>query len=343
MSDGKDANMADSESENTKSIDDTLRDTLRSIQSRGESVAEDPIDEAVSASVEETIPEEDKKLSEDVEAISDIEGEVDDKKEEKLSDISPLPNTWKKEAADAWAKADPILRAEVERREADIYKGIERYKQSAEFGQSIDEIVQPYQATLKSLGVTPKDAIRELLSADHKLRNGKPEEKEAYFSSLARAYGIDLYRVVQTAQSIDPRTFDLEQQNARLQQQIRDQQTRDQRSLEQSLDSEIAQFASDPKHTHFETVKMHMAALLQAGQAKDLSDAYEQAIYANPTTRAAVLQQQAAAMKEEAAKKATAAKAAAGVNIKSRPPAPTKQVIGSMEDTIRDTYRRIVG
>src|SRR3954465_5128868 len=28
-----------------------------------------------------------------------------------------IPNTWKKEAQDAWVKADPILRAEVERRE----------------------------------------------------------------------------------------------------------------------------------------------------------------------------------------------------------------------------------
>jgi hypothetical protein len=86
-----------------------------------------------------------------------------------------------------------------------------------------------------------------------------------------------------------------------------------------------------------------MSALLQAGQAKDLADAYEQAVYANPTTRAAVLQQQAAAQREEAAKKAQAARAAASVNVPRRPAMPTAQPIGSMDDTIRETFRRLTG
>jgi hypothetical protein len=84
-----------------------------------------------------------------------------------------------------------------------------------------------------------------------------------------------------------------------------------------------------------------MSALLQAGTAKDLADAYEQAIYANPTTRALVLAEQQAKAKEEATQKAQAAKQAASVNTRNRPSMPVSQPIGTMDDTIRATLRRL--
>ncbi len=86
-----------------------------------------------------------------------------------------------------------------------------------------------------------------------------------------------------------------------------------------------------------------MVALLQAGQAKDLSDAYEQAIYANPITRASVLQQQTQQVKAESAERAQRAKAASSVNMRSRPPIDTAEPVGSIDDTIRRTYRQLTG
>ena len=85
------------------------------------------------------------------------------------------------------------------------------------------------------------------------------------------------------------------------------------------LESVIIKFAGDPLHNHFESVKGHMSALLQAGQADDLASAYEQAIYANPTTRALVLAEQQTKAKAEATQKAQAAKNASSVNTRNRP------------------------
>jgi len=139
------------------------------------------------------------------------------------------------------------------------------------------------------------------------------------------------------------RLYELAQHNQLLEQQIQRNQQSVQQQHEQALNSEIAQFAAEPNHEHFETVKLHMASLLQGGQAKTLQDAYEQAIYANPTTRSTVLQQQVTAAQEEAKRKAQAAKTASGVNVKSRAALPSTKAVTSMEDTIRETYLRLTG
>ncbi len=60
----------------------------------------------------------------------------------------------------------------------------------------------------------------------------------------------------------------------------------------------IDTFAADPAHPYFNDVRQHMGALLKAGHAKDLQDAYDQATWANPVIR----QQLLAAQAEDAAK-----------------------------------------
>lgn len=322
-----------------KSIDDTIREQLQSLQSRD--VAEEPVAEV---KVEKLRDERGKFAKTTVEPTAeapvDVPVDIPEVKAEAAPVDIPFPNSWKKEAAEAWAKADPVLRAEVARREADIHKGIEQYKQAAEFASSVEQLMSPYKQTIANLGVTPQVAIKELMASDHKLRYGSPQEKEMFLVQLAKNYGIDMSGAINTAQNTDPRVYELYQRNQYLEQNLQQQQQAVQQQQEQALNSEIANFAADPKNTHFETVKLHMAALLQAGQAKDLSDAYEQAIYANPATRNAVLQQQVQAAKDEAAKKAQAARMASGVNLRSTPSMPVKAQVGSMEDTLRDIYRQ---
>jgi hypothetical protein len=323
--------------EQPMSMDDTIRDTLRSIQEKNAEIPAEQSEVPLDA-------------SQKAERIRDAKGKfaekpliADPNKPENAPAEIKAPNTWKKEAQDAFIKADPLIRAEVERREADFHKGIEQYRNAASFAQNIERAITPYIQTIKSLGLTPEVAISELMAADHKLRYGSAAEKTAYLAQLAHNYGVDLTQSAQTQQKIDPRVYQLEQENIKYRNFLQNQQLMGERQQEQTLNSEIAQFAADPKHSHFESVKSHMAALLQAGQAKDLSDAYEQAIYANPTTRATVLQQIAIEQREENAKKAQAAKNAASANLRKRPSMPVSKPIGTMEDTIRDTFRRLTG
>ena len=121
-----------------QSMDDTIRETLRGLQDKG-----------VTPDTSEATPD---TPEEKAQAIRDKQGKFASKEAAPLAPDAPLipvepvsaaPNTWKKEAQEAWGKADPQIRAEVERREADFHRGIEQYKQAANYGQSMERAMQP--------------------------------------------------------------------------------------------------------------------------------------------------------------------------------------------------------
>lgn len=330
------------------SIDETIRNTLAEIRGRGEAgevgrpaTPDTPEDKA------QRIRDAQGKFSKDAAPVATDPANPAATIAATTAAANPLdvaPNTWKKEVAATWATLPPEVRAEVSRREADFHKGIEGYKQAAGFGQAMERAITPYAQTIQSLGLTADKAVGDLMAADHRLRYGSAQEKTAFMAELCQRYGVDMAAMQQVEHTpIDPVVAQLQQQVQRLSGYIENQTQQGQQQELASLNSEIANFSADPKHSHFESVKGHMAALLQAGQATSLADAYEQAIYANPTTRALVLAQQQADQRAEAAKKATAAKTAASVNTRGRPSMPVSQPIGSMEDTIRAKLRELQG
>lgn len=327
------------------SIDDTIRNTLSEIRARGEA-GETGAPEATPEEKAQRIRDEQGKFAKQTPPVDGAQPApaVPAAPAQPASPLDVAPNTWKKEVAATWATLPPEARAEITRREADFHRGIEGYKQAAGFGQAMERVITPHAQTLQALGISADKAIEQLMAGDHKLRYGSPQEKHEYFAQLARNYGIDMAAVQAVEHTpMDPVVAQLQQQVQQLSGYIQQQQSSGQQQEEATLNSEISTFAADPSHSHFESVKGHMAALLQAGQAKDLPDAYEQAIYANPTTRALVLAQQQADQRADAAKKATAAKTAASVNTRARPSMPVSQPIGSMEDTIRAKLRELQG
>jgi len=328
---GATADVEEVEAEAPKSIDDTIRETLQSLRERGMEPAGD-IGEDVPDASPDTPRDEQGKFAKAPEPQTTPETRA-------------APNTWRKEVAEKWGTLPPEVQAEVERREADFHRGIEQYRQAAQFQQDFGRAIQPFEATLRSTGLDPVGAVTQLMATDHLLRYGQPQEKMAKLQQMARYYNVDLGQVGSyEPQAVDPQVAQLQQQVQQLSSYLQQQQFQGQQAEQYSLNSEIAAFAADPNHGHFEQVREHMAALLQAGLAKDLHEAYAQAVYANPTTRAAVSQQEARAAREEAAKKAHVARQAASVNVRSRPALPTDVPAGqSMEDTIRATLRRVTG
>jgi len=179
-----------------------------------------------------------------------------------------------------------------------------------------------------------------LLEADNTLRYGNPEQKAHALASLAYQYGIDIGQV-QATPVPDQQVYALQSEIQQLKGVV-DNFYRTQQQREQStLNSEIAKFAEGREH--FEQVREDMAALLQAGRAKDLSDAYDQAIWANPQIRTALLakQQAEAAAKVDAERKAKDARKANAVNVTRRGSVPASAPTGTMDDTIRATAQKL--
>lgn len=331
--------------EQPQSMDDSIRETLRDIEARN-SPPEVP---------EGTIPEEPEAAAQ---RIRDAQGKFAKPAVEEAvatevpavaAEVPTVPKELqslglRKEEAEAFAAAPKVLQDAFVRRADEMFKGVEQYKAAAQYAQTIEKVIAPHSSLINSYGISPDQAIGELLSSVNILRNGRPEEKMAHFAQLAQHYGIDLAAAQEHKLApIDPQLSALQKEVQRLSGYVQSQESSVQQQAQQALNSEIAAFRADPNHSHFETVLPQVIALLQAGTVNSLSDAYEQAVYANPTTRASMLQQQLNTQREEATKKAQAAKAAASVNTRTRPSMPVSEPIGSMDDTIRATLRRLQG
>ena len=326
----------------TQSMDETIRQTLDKIQSREGRPRDESGRFAKVAEPEETTPPVETEAT-----SSPSEAPPVTAPEEKFEVPQELQRLGlRKEEAKAFMEAPEILRTAFMRRSDEMHKGLENFRESAVFGQAIQKAIDPFRATIQSLGVQPEQAIQSLFVADHKLRYGSPEDKARTFQNLAKEYGVDL-NLAQPDQDewVDPNVSALQNQLRQLQEQIYAREQAERMRESENLQSEIQRFASDPAHAHFEAVKTHMSALLQSGVAKDLQDAYDQAIYANPTIRTQVLAQQQAETeakrKAELAHKAQEAKKAAAVNLPKKGSVAPAGKIGSMDDTIRAELVRL--
>lgn len=260
---------------------------------------------------------------------------------EKQIDITRAPSSWKKETAEMFASLPADVQAEIHRRETDFHKGYGKqfeespaYKQMAplaEVGSKYEQVSAPFKENFAKYGIDSVQAVKELFQMDHDLRNAPPAVKLQKALQLAQHYGVDLtQQFAPEVAQMQQRMYELEQQNK---QYLEGQQTREM----QAVTSEIQKFAEAPGHEHFDKVRMHMKALIDGGQANDLQEAYDQAVYAEPETRKALLEQQARVEQDRI--NSHRAKSAA-VSIKGTSPASgmAGQAKGSLRDEIAAAF-----
>jgi len=137
-------------------------------------------------------------------------------------------------------------------------------------------------------------------------------------AQLAQEYGISIDQL-QNPPQVDPAyqqvLNELQHLKATQQQELYSRQQAEQAQL----NSQIASFAEGKEH--FDAVREDMAALLQAGRAKDLDAAYDMAIWARPDLRSGLLQQQTRAAEEKARAEVQKAKAqSASVSVRGSSP-----------------------
>lgn len=336
-------------------IDDTLRETYANLRGSFES------DFTAAEPQEPTEPvEPTEQIDPELQASENPEPtETDEPTEatepEEPSESQAFRPPWKKAALAEWDKLPPMARAEIERRENDFHKGIEQYKTGAQNAQEWDRAVQPYMATIQSLGVTPVVAAQHLLGVDHQLRYSAVPQKIGMLAKIAGDYGIDVPTLMQGLQQmsgqhqwqqenpLDPRVQQLQAQVTQMQQQQIQAQQQAVTAEHSAIDGEIAAFAADPDHEHFGILQKDMSVLLQNGMAKDLETAYEMAMRQNPQTYQIWLAQQQ--QEWDAQRKAKVQKAKqAGANVvrpNGRASVPAAQPKRTMEEDIEATARNL--
>lgn len=266
-----------------------------------------------------------------------------------------LPKTWKPELAPQWAALDPAVKAEVLRREEDMFRGLEGYKVDAAQGRSFKQAMAPYDPILRTYGLDPVVQAGKLMQAHFTLATGTPQVKAEFMRDLIRNYQIDpqlLYGQQGAPGSAqpdgysDPAVASLQQQIAALQSEREAEKRTALVNARADLERQYDAFAANKANVHLNDVLGEMVQMIQSGASATLEDAYAKAVWLNPKTRAVELanQQKELDKQREAENTAriAAAKKATEANVRTRAKSGSAAApLGSMDDTLAATMAEI--
>lgn len=237
------------------------------------------------------------------------------------------PSSWKREYHEPWQTIDPKLREYIWQRDEETRSGVEPLISKAKFADQIQQVIQPYENTIRGLGIEPAQAVQALMQADHVLRSSPPDQKRAYLAQLAQQYGITLdgsEYYPPAGGPVDPMIYNLQNELNSVRGEIVGYKQQQEEAQNQTLLSEINSFAQ--KAEFFEDARPTMIQLLQSGVSATLEDAYEKAIRLNDDLFQKAQQSQQAeaeAERKAAANRAAKAAKAAAVSVKSSTPGAT--------------------
>lgn len=258
------------------------------------------------------------------------------------------PATWTAGAKAEWAALTPTVQAEIRKRENDFHAGLETYKQDASWGKGIKDVLAPYLPILQQHNVDPMQQVKSLMNAHYTFATGSAADKGKLLGQLLADYKIDpmLVPLPGDAPEVAPEVAALRQELQEVKTSLSKQDTdRAQRSLMEQQ-ARIDTFFNDSKNLYVNELGIHMSDLIAKGLAKDLPDAYEQAIWLNPVTRdkemARRTAEQATVQKTADEAKAEAARKASAANVRARPKSGAATgKLGSMDDTMQATLAAI--
>ncbi len=265
--------------------------------------------------------------------------------EEETSAPTGAPKTWRKEALAAWETLPQVVKDEVAKREEDMFKGIETYKQGAQIGENFRQVIAPHMDHLQRAGVNPYEEINGLLEYGKIMRFGTQGERMQLLSSIAQEYGLDLLELAETAPAqpyVDPQVKALQDRINTLESTRQQDVSQREVQVRNEAQARIDAFAANPKNEHFQTLEPEMAIFIKANPSMTLEEAYEKALWANPVTRVKEQQRQTAETLAKSKAHAEAAKKATSANLKTNArPASATTPQGSMDDTMRETLANI--
>jgi hypothetical protein len=225
-----------------------------------------------------------------------------------------------------WSDLKPEVQQAFSKLEESVQTAKAEWGRKGERLNRYDEILAPHLDKWAMRGLDAYTGIQALVAAQNTLDadpvKGIIEIARSYGvtpAHLAQAFGLSQTSAPQPGAEGHPAPTAMPDLSAALQplaQQVQTLQQQLQQSQQASEAAEIAKaraqveaFANDPANLYFENVRDRVAVLLETKQAETLADAYQMAIWADPTVRPLLLDQQAKEA-QRAAQEAAARQAA---------------------------------
>lgn len=251
------------------------------------------------------------------------------------------PVSWTAEQKAKWATLPPDTQAYIAQRDKESHEAISRAGQQIKAFEPIGKVIEQFSHVFQKNGLQPHDGIARMMAVNEMLE----ANPETAIREIAKAYGVNLQGTTdgQNASPESQRIAELEARLARQESHLTAQMRQKQEAETAALAREIADFAKGKPH--FESVRKVMAGLMSSGAVETMQDAYDRAIYADPTIRQSLqVEAQKAAedkRKAEEAERISKAKKAAGVNVKSSP--GQSNVSRTLDDDLREIARKAYG
>jgi hypothetical protein len=272
--------------------------------------------------------------------------------------IIEAPQHWPAADREMFGKQTPeakqFLLGRHKAMEADYTRKMQELAPAKRLKETVDEVLTPFRAQMSREGIDDAAGVRQLAGIALYLQE-KPQEALHW---LAAKYGIDLKAPGGAeAGQPDPVVAQLKQTVSQLESRLNSTLSAQHQEQHKALLTQVEQFAQEKDaqgnllRTHFDEVAGDIALLVDGakrnGGSMSLQDAYDRAVYANPTTRIKVLAAQEAQRKvkeaEERAAKANAAKKA-GFDVKGTGAAAAVVAhTDSIEAALEANYEKAIG
>lgn len=253
-------------------------------------------------------------------------------------DKERAPTSWNAKVREKWGELPEEVRAEVIRREESHANGIRKLQDEMapvrQFTEQLGGVIQE----AASLGQAPIQYIHNLAQAERSLRVGAPEQKFETLLNLADQYGIPLRQAINGAAGKEllpsqPQQAQLPQEFQRQFEEMRQQLANNQA---QTVQQQVASFSQGKEF--FEDVREQMAALFDSGQANDLQEAYDKAVWLHPEVRQVLIDREKAQNNSAGLKQRQTAAAAAA--LKSGGQNDIKVEVDDGDDSIEALVRK---
>jgi hypothetical protein len=251
--------------------------------------------------------------------VTEVAVQTAETTQEQAKPAIDAPISWTAEQKAKFASLPPDTQAYIAQRDKESHEAITRAGQQIKAFEPIGKVIEQFSHVFQKNGLQPHDGIARMMAVNEMLE----ANPRAAIAEIAKAYGVNLQGMndEQNATPENQRIAELEARLARQESHLTAQMRQKQEAESNALAREIADFAKDKPH--FESVRKVMAGLMSSGAAETMQDAYDRAIYADPTIRQSLqVEAQKAAedkRKAEEAERVSKAKKAAGVNVKGSP------------------------
>jgi hypothetical protein len=236
------------------------------------------------------------------ERAGDTFGTTAEEEEEAALQFNP-PNSWRADERQHWNSLPDPVKSILTRREQDFSRGIEMYKEAANYGAALKQAIGPHESLLMQENPNGVGAaIAGMAQTVTGLRQGTPMEKAQTIAHFIRHYGVDIGTLDDILAgnapgpgAPDPVSEAIQREMAPIKEFMTSYQQSQQKHQQAQIsgyNSAIDEFAASGKAPYFDYVVDDMADIMEMagrrGTKMSLEQAYERACALNPEVSSAI-------------------------------------------------------